>query len=248
MRRRLLWAVPCLILTAILIWFFMPQLKNRYDMEQLKSIKENDSEAVTSEQQSALSRIHNINSDTVGWIRIPNTFVDCVMVQCENNKTYEETDFYGGKSKYGTIFVDANCLISTDFSNQNTTIYGHNMKDGQMFGSLKHYRTYEYYRQHPLLEIQLMDSAPSSWRIFTVFITGAYPNRKSDGTFEYRQRDFESQEEFIKWANECKVRSLFDTPVDILPHDQVLTLSTCTYEYDDARLVVMARRMRAGGI
>lgn len=215
-------------------------------MERLKPVQIMEQEAVEPELQSVFSRIQSINPDTVGWIRIPNTVMDYAMVQCNSNQTYVDTNFYGKRSKYGAIFVDMNCRIGPDFSNQNTTIYGHNMKDGQMFGILKNYRAYDFYQKHPFIEIQLTDSALSRWEIFAVFVSAAYPDPAQNSMFEYRQRDFGSQQEFIEWIDECKKRSLLNISVDIQPHDQVLTLSTCTYEFDDARFVVMARRVHSG--
>jgi PncC family amidohydrolase len=88
-----------------------------------------------------------INPDTVGWLTVPNTKCDNPVVQTTNNNKYLDTTFEGEKSKYGTLFADKNCKFTAQGLSQNTIVYGHHMRDGTMFGELKKYRKFEFYKK-----------------------------------------------------------------------------------------------------
>ncbi len=182
------------------------------------------------------------NPQTVGFLKIDNTRINTPVVQADNNKYYLNHDFYGKTTSYGAIYASyKNDMKKFD---RNTLVYGHNMTDGTRFAELLNYKNLEYYKKHPLIRFDSIFEK-QYWKICAVVITNG--STKSDNgyffDFTFNQCSDLCYEEYIE---ELKKRSLYETGVDILPTDKLLTLCTCTYEYDDARLLVIARMVRDG--
>ena len=156
-------------------------------------------------------------------------------------------------SKPGSIFLDYRCSfdqVGADGTletpnSDNLIIYGHNMRDGSMFGTLKYYRTDEnYYEQHPIIQLN-SNYETYQYKIFGYFIADAEDT--TDTRFDYwNDIDFEDEAAFYDYVNEVKRRSLRLTNIDVQYGDPLLTLSTCNSVFDTARLVIVARRVRDG--
>ncbi|HHW46189.1 MAG TPA: competence/damage-inducible protein A [Clostridiales bacterium] len=191
------------------------------------------------------------NSDIKGWITISNTNIDYPVYQTTDNEFYVDHNLNKEKSKAGAIFIDYNAVITKERVSQNIVIYGHHRRDGSMFHNLKKYsiksnsKALDFYKQNPLIQFDTL-YRPGTYKIFAVFITNALPEHDNGNVFAYRPSEFASQQDFLKWIDEVRKRSMIITPVDVIENDEIITLSTCSYEFDDARLVVMARRVREG--
>ena len=188
------------------------------------------------------SELKRQNNDLIGWITINGTEVDNPVYQ-RDNEFYLNHDMYGKVNSYGSIFLDERCDAYPSRTTQNQIIYGHNMRYGAMFGTLDEYRDIEYYRQHPTI---VFDSLweHKEYKIFAIMIT----NDSTDNTFGYSftpyRSNFVNQEDFLLWTEYCKQRSLYDIDVDIKPDDEVITLSTCCYDFDEARFILVGRLVR----
>ena len=192
--------------------------------------------------------LYNENNDFVGWITVPNTAINHPVVQGEDNSYYLRRDFYKQYLRRGTVFMDYR--NDPENLNVNTILYGHNYLDSTMFSDLEKYKDIEFYKTAPVIEFNTI-YGDYKWKVFAVFLTTASPELDNDYVFNYIYPFMteSSTEEFIA---EVAKRSLYDTGVDVLPTDKILTLSTCTRDMDitrkqeDARCVVMARLVRAG--
>lgn len=192
--------------------------------------------------------LYNENNDFVGWITVPNTAINHPVVQGEDNSYYLRRDFYKQYLRRGTIFMDYR--NDPENLNVNTILYGHNYLDSTMFSDLEKYKDIEFYKTAPVIEFNTI-YGDYKWKVFAVFLTTASPELDNGYVFNYIYPFMteSSTEEFIA---EVAKRSLYDTGVDVLPTDKILTLSTCTRDIDitrkqeDARCVVMARLVRAG--
>lgn len=217
---------------------------------EVPSINESNTEKVTLEnnQKYVLAKYKELidqNNDFVGLLRIPLLDDDSMkVVQCEDNEKYLHTNFNGEESVYGTLFVDyRNNIEELD---TNTIIYGHKMRDGQIFGNLNRYQKLDSYKECPTLKFNTVYE-DGTWKIFAAFIINIYDYQDNGYTFPYRTLNFSSDEKFNEFITEVKSRSYFiNENVDIKPGDKLLTLSTCCYEFNDSRFVVMARRVRDG--
>ena len=129
----------------------------------------------------------------------------------------------------------------------NTIIYGHNMKsDNQMFSELENYykgkNALNYYRKHPIINFDTVYEK-SQWKVFAVFTYNV--DSKSSDYFEYCDLlNPKDEDEYEAFMHQVRRRSLLNIPVDVISSDKIITLSTCYYDYDGQRLVVMARKLR----
>ncbi len=182
------------------------------------------------------------NPQTVGYIKIDGTKVDSPVVQAENDKYYLNHDFYGKATGYGAIYAThKNKFQPLD---RNTLLYGHNMHDGSRFAELINYKNLEFFKKHPVIQFDTLFEK-KIWKIAAVFITNGTTESDNGYFFDYTFNHC-SDACFIEYIEELEKRALYETGVDLAPTDTLLTLSTCTYEYDDARLVVVARLVRDG--
>lgn len=193
-------------------------------------VGKSSTEAYDDVYNGKFTSLKEINDDTVGWIRIPGTRIDYPVVKNDNNIYYLKHGFDKNKSKRGSIFMDyRNSGSGRDL---NTCIYGHNMKDGSMFGDLIKYKDAAFFHDHPFIEYETEKGA-TVWRIFSVYVY-----REQDDFFNL---EFENQDEYGEYILDCAKRSVHDADIDILKDDVMMTLLTCTYEHVNARLIIHAK-------
>lgn len=199
------------------------------------------------------SKLLEINKDVAGYISIPDTGIDYPLMQGKNNNDeYLKTDIYGNSLRAGSIFLDYRNVFD-EIENgkpikENSdvlVVYGHNMRDESMFGKLKYYKTDDsYYSKHPLIELN-SNYREYKYKIFGIFISD--PDDDTETFFDYwNTLNFNNKDEFYKFINEIKRRTIINTNVDMKYGDQLLLLSTCNNAVKDGRLVVAARLVRDG--
>lgn len=172
--------------------------------------------------------LEQTNPDIVGWLYSPGTAINYPVVQGKDNSYYLAHNFEMQENKCGCLFIDADNADS--FQDKNTVIHGHHMKNGSMFASLLQYQSQSYYNEHPVIFL-LTPRENYEIDLFAGFTTGA-------SSTAY-QKNFSSNQDFMKWYYECMRRTTFNTYVDVIDSSSIITLSTCDYSYDDARYVVL---------
>lgn len=195
-----------------------------------------------------------INDDVKGWLTIPDTNIDYVVVQSDrdNPELYLDKDINLEYSKAGTLFLDISC--SVDYNTQSFVIHGHNMVSTaeKMFHDLLKYKVNKtsknkvpsYYKKHPVITFDNIYET-GQWKIFAVFITNG--SDKKEPFFDYTKARFHDTSDFLNFVYQLRIRSELNiNSVDITDTDQLLVLSTCSYEVDDYRTVIVARRVRDG--
>ena len=190
------------------------------------------------------------NSDIKAWIKIDGTNINNPVYQRkksdkDGNEFYVEHDMAKKPSRYGALFIDKNAKIGKVRNSKNVVIYGHHMRDGTMFGPLKSYTDISFYKKHPIIDFTTLYQE-GKYKVFSVFITNTIESHDNGEVFNYCRESFHSDSDFLGFIDDAKKRSIIDTGVDVSYDDEIITLSTCTYEFDEARLVVMARRVRDG--
>ena len=185
--------------------------------------------------------LYATNQDLVGWLTIANTNLDVQIVQSKDNDYYLYRDFYKRGSRYGTPYMDyRNNPKDLD---DNTIIYGHHMTDGLMFSNLDKYKTLEGYKDSPVINFSTLYK-DYQFKVFAVMITTG--NTADNDGFNYMVSEFTSDAKFQTYINEVKARSLINTNVTVNADDKLITLITCSHDFDDARLVVVGRMVREG--
>lgn len=176
-----------------------------------------------------------INPDVIGWIYSEDTVINYPVVQGSDNEYYLHHLINGDYNGSGTIFVDVN--NSPDITDANTIIYGHHMKNGSMFKSIVGYRNQEYYDSHPVMYFLTPEHN------YKVEIFAGYTTPADSDTYTF---GFADTEAFMSYIADCVSQSDFSTDVEITENDRIITLSTCTYEYNDARYVVQGKLVEIG--
>lgn len=196
------------------------------------------------------------NPDTAGWIKVDNTQIDNVVVQAEDNNYYLDKDFNGNKAQAGTIYIDYRCIANDYDKNQsdNIIIYGHNQKNGTMFGTLKDYKitqsrteNFDFYCENPTFTFSNLYEE-YTYKIIAMFIIEVEPRQTRDGViFDYHNYiNFTPNRSFDTWKSNILDRTAVNTGVDFNEDDQFITLSTCSNEFEPSRFVVIGRKVRDG--
>lgn len=168
------------------------------------------------------------NSDCMGWLCVPGTQINYPMMHTpEEPQKYLRRSFYGEYSQSGVPFLDWRCSLDSD----NLIIYGHNMKNGTMFGELKNYLDEEFCLAHPVIEFQTADGVEQ----YTVFAVAAV--QKTDAWYSFI--DASGSEDFTEQTAAILQKSLYDTGAAPVFGQQIITLSTCYGSSKDGRLLVI---------
>lgn len=225
-------AVVLLIVLAIgfMIYNFYPKINQTMQKDRIIAVAKENQTAVA--DRIDFNALLALNPETIGWVQIEGTPLEYPVTQTDNNDFYLSHNFLKEASFEGAIFRD---YLSGPVSTRNHVLYGHYMSDESMFGSLWNYQDQAYFKLHPVIQFD-QPGNPGDWEIFSVYITEA--------EYDYRQPSFANDTEFINYMNRLKARSMYDTGVVITPTDEVLTLSTCIYTFDDARFAVHARKIK----
>ena len=182
------------------------------------------------------------NPQTVGYLKIDGTKIDTPVVQADNDKYYLRHDFNGNSTSYGAVFA----TYKANFKpfDRNTLLYGHNMFDGERFAALANYKSIDYFKKHPTIQFDTLFEK-HLWKVYAVILTNGSIESDNGYFFDFTFNNC-SDACFEEYIAELDKRKLYDTGVDLLPTDTLLTLCTCTYEFEDARLIVIARMVREG--
>ena len=148
--------------------------------------------------------LKKINPDIVGWIRFEKEEIKC-----------------------GSIFMEAE--NASDFSDDNTFIYGHNMKDKSMFAKLNQFKDEQIYKENPEFLIYTEDA------IYRYSIFSCYVADISWDSFNYQ---FATEDAYGEWLQTVKNRSIYDTGVTPQKDQKTVTLMTCTPSGENYRFLV----------
>ena len=184
--------------------------------------------------------LYKQNKDLAGWLSIEGTVINYPVMQTgkKNADFYLHHDFEKKESDHGTLFVDAR----NDYVNRDTNliIYGHNMRDGTMFGGLKSFMDQEYFKNHQKLVFDTIYEK-AEYRIVAVCLSKV--NYQDDHTFRYYNfLNASNKEEFQAFLANIQQLTVFDQKIDISYGDELLTLSTCNSYVQDGWLFLIAKK------
>lgn len=169
-----------------------------------------------------------VNDDIVGWIYLEGTEINYPVVRGDDNAYYLRRLYDGTANGSGSIFMDFR--NEPNFVDKNTILYGHSMKNGSMFTAIKRFKNQSYYDEHPYA---LLMTPEKNYKV--EFFTGYVANVEQDAWDYY----FDTEEKFQHWLDSSKSKSTFASEIVPNVNDEILTLSTCTYEFDNARYVLV---------
>lgn len=175
-----------------------------------------------------------INPDTVGWIRFDPepSVISYPIVQGTDNDLYLHKTFSANENTLGAIFLNAD--NSPDFSDKNSIIYGHRMKDGSMFRQLEEYEDKSFWEANQYFYIYTPADGEIRYHIYSV-------GTVEDISDTYLT-SFGNEGQYLSFLNMTKDTALYDTGVEVTTSDTIVTLSTCTSASDNHRFVVRGVR------
>lgn len=166
------------------------------------------------------------NKDVVGWIYSKDTPINYPVLQSDNNDYYLRRLITGEYNTAGSLFMDYK--NKSDLEDSKIIIYGHNMKNATMFGTLQKYRNQDYFNQHKNM-YYFTSETTYLVKIFSAFTVSTESNIYTDRVLTQN-----SINEIIKKSN-------IKSDVEVSENDKIMILSTCAYEYEDARYVVIGK-------
>lgn len=173
------------------------------------------------------NKLKKENKDIVGWIYLDNTKINYPVVQASDNNYYLRRLVNGKSNRAGSIFMDYRNNPNLD--DNNTIIYGHNMKNSTMFGTLLEYKEQSYYDNHKSI-YYFTEDKNYIIEIFAGFTTSA------DSEIYNLNKDI-SKSDIQELINKSDFKSDIDLE-NLADMNKIITLSTCSYDYNGARYVV----------
>ncbi|MBQ1280643.1 MAG: class B sortase [Oscillospiraceae bacterium] len=176
-----------------------------------------------------LEPLQEENEEVIGWIYVPGTDIDYPILQGSDNEFYLDHGWDLSSKYAGSIFLESQ--NSADFTDFNTIVYGHNMRSGSMFGSLKQYSSSSYLEDHQYIYIA------TETGLYRYDVFAAHRVQTNNVVYMTKIDEPKQREQFIDFALDYT-----SVKTDIVPtaDDQILTLSTCSGGNDEIRWVVQA--------
>ena len=199
------------------------------------AVKETEQENIENEDEDKIKLpidvdfkvLKNQNQDIIAWLYSQDTPINYPIVQANDNEYYLRRLIDGTYNQAGTLFIDYR--NNSDFNDYKTIVYGHNMKNETMFGTLINYMNQEYYDEHK--EMYLFTEN----KTFKVEVVAGYTtSSKSDIYTVSTTRN--TNEDLLQNAIN---KSTFKNEVEVTEQDKILVLSTCSYDFKDARYVLL---------
>lgn len=173
--------------------------------------------------------LYSINSDYRFWLKVNNTNIDYPVVQGKDNDYYLNHDFNKDYLASGSIFMD----YRNDFENDKSIIiYGHHMRNKTMFGELANFKDESFFKENNKIEIEYKGKT-YTYEIFSVYI--------ADSSEDFLEINFNNDSEYEDYLNSIINKSLFKTNTNVTSKDKIVTLYTCSYEFNGARTIVNAK-------
>ncbi len=227
-----------LIYSGIKIFkWYKDKTNNNKIAEQIKStviVEEKNEDENKEEYTVDFNKLKEQNNETVAWIKVNNINVEYPVVRATNNSFYLNHSFDKSKNSAGWIFADyKNKFDNTD---KNIVIYGHNMRDGSMFGSLKNILNSDWYDNEENTDITLCtENEKSIYKVFSIY--------KIESEDYYIKTEFSNENEFEKFIKTLKKRSIKNFNIDISKEYSILTLSTCANN-NKYRVVLHSKKIK----
>lgn len=182
-------------------------------------------------KRARFAGLQRMYPDVYGWVDVPGTSVDYIVMQGKDNTEYLYTEYNGKYTRYGSIFADYRNSRSV-LENRNTILYGHNMNTARiMFAPLLDFATDENAFRNQTINL-ITNEGVFTYELFSIYDTYA--------SYNYIETDFMDDEEFLDFCHACQEKSIYKKKVNFTKDSKLLTLSTCTVRGDGMRWALHA--------
>lgn len=227
--------ISVMIVTGIMLFRWIKENKHSQD------IIEDISESISIDENIDNIEKYNIdfeelkqtNSDTIAWLKVNGTDIEYPVVKTANNDYYMTHSFDKSYNSVGWVFMDYKDKF--DGTDNNIVVYAHNRRDGSMFGTLKNILTEEWQNNEENFIIPFItENEKTEYQVFSVY--------RIESEDYYITTNFGTDNEFQKFIDTIKSRSIKDFNVDVSIEDNILTLSTCA-DNNKYRVVLHAKKI-----
>lgn len=180
-------------------------------------------------------RLSAVRGEVAGWMYCEGTVLNYPLAGGRTDEFYLSHLLDGTRNAMGTLYIDDD--NATDFSDRNTIIHGHHMKNGSMFGWLESYKEQAFYEAHDVIYLLTPNG---DYRLEPI---AGYVSTASGSAYE---QWFEDDAAFTAYIADITARSDFQTHADVRGDDRIVTLSTCAYVFDNARYVLHTKLVPIG--
>lgn len=162
------------------------------------------------------------------WIYCPDTPINYPVMQAEDNQYYLHHLADGTSSACGSVFLDAK--NAPDFSDDNSILYGHHMRNGSMFAKIDAYKSETYYREHPVMYLYTREQ---TYRVelFAGYVMGG----KESLPIQF------AENQKVEFINKAIRKSTFNGDIQVGENDRILTMITCDYSWNNARFALFGK-------
>lgn len=171
--------------------------------------------------------------DYRGWIKIDNTNINYPIVQGKDNLFYLDKDINKNYLSSGSIFMN---YLNHGFNDENTVLFGHHMRNKTMFAQLKKYKEKEFFYGDNDIVIEVENDKVLKYKVFSAYVTDSKDN--------YIKTNFDDKDQYKEFLEDIKNKSQYKSDIDVNENDKIITLSTCSYEFNDARMVVHGKLLK----
>lgn len=213
------------IINVILIFIIVICGYNIY--EKSKEYKKADIsyEQIRVEKQE--ENLYDKYEDYRGWITVNNTNINYPIVQGKDNSFYLHKDINKNYLASGSIFMN---YLNNGFNDENTVLFGHHMRNKSMFAQLKKYKEKDFFYGNNDINIEVENGKKLTYKVFSAYVT--------DNKDNYIKTNFDTKDEYKAFLEKINNKSIYKSDVDVTENDKIITLSTCSYEFNNARMVV----------
>lgn len=230
---RILFFIALIISIVYIVKWYINNKQNEMLQEKVsEAISIENEYGIATKYKVDFNKLKEINEDTVAWLKVNGTYIEYAVVKGNDNSYYLNHNFDKKYNSAGWIFADyKNKFDGTD---KNIVIYGHNMRDNSMFGTLKNVLEEAWYNNEENYVINFVtEKEEQKYQVFSI-----YQIKNED---YYIDTEFKNNE-FEKFVNTIKSRSIKDFSIEVSSEDSILTLSTCANN-NKYRVVLHAKKI-----
>ena len=171
--------------------------------------------------------------DYRGWIKIDNTNINYPIVKGKDNSFYLDKDINKNYLSSGSIFMN---YLNHGFNDENTVLFGHHMRNKTMFAQLNKYKEKEFFYGNNDIVIEVENGKVLKYKVFSAYVTDSKDN--------YIKTNFDDKDQYKEFLEDIKNKSQYKSDIDVNENDKIITLSTCSYEFNNARMVVHGKLLK----
>ena len=187
----------------------------------------------------AYEPLYRRNHDLFGWLMIEDTDVNYpIMHTPRDSEYYLHKSFNRNYAYSGVPFMEGSCFPGCG----NYLIYGHHMKNGTMFATIVNYADEAFWQEHPLINFDTLYEY-GTYEVVAAFYSKVFKPDDADSFIYYRYTDLRDPAVFDEYMAGVRTVAIYDTGVEAVYGDQLITLSTCEYSVENGRFVVVARKI-----